>query len=174
MRISKQRHHFSRGIVARGCALISAVALLASLGFPAGQPGCGGGSTFAGFPRDLSAEQKQQRQAARLTQEQRILHVLNRLGFGARPGDIERVKAIGVENYINQQLQPEEIADAAAEAKVKDLSTLSMTTAELYEKFPQPGQLLKRLQRRGDLPADLAEAQKNRVKGTGKSATQNP
>ena len=160
--------------MARGFALISAVALLASPGSPAGQPGWGGGSTFAVFPRDLGAEQKQQRQAARLTEEQRILHVLNRLGFGARPGDFERVKAMGVENYINQQLHPEKIADAAAQAKVKDLSTLSMTTAELYEKFPQPGQLLKQLQRRGDLPADLAEAQKNRVKGTGKGATQNP
>src|SRR5437870_6954212 len=174
MRISKQRRNFSRGIVARGFALISAVALLASPGSPAGQPGWGGGSTFAVFPRDLGAEQKQQRQAARLTEEQRILHVLNRLGFGSRPGDFERVKAMGVENYINQQLHPGKIADAAAQAKVKDLSTLSMTTAELYEKFPQPGQLLKQLQRRGDLPADLAEAQKNRVKGTGKGATQNP
>jgi len=143
MRISKQRCDFARGIAARGLALISAVALLAS--------------TFAAFPGGVGAEQKQQRHAARLTEEQRILHVLNRLGFGARPGDVERVKAIGLENYINQQLSPEKIPDDAVEAKVKDLATLSMTTAELYEKFPQPGQLLKQLQRRGDLPADLFE-----------------
>ena len=30
-----------------------------------------------------------------------------------------------------------------------------MTTAELYEKYPQPQQLVRQLQRRGDLPADL-------------------
>ena len=36
----------------------------------------------------------------RLSDEQRIIHVLNRLGFGARPGDVERVKAMGLENYI--------------------------------------------------------------------------
>jgi uncharacterized protein (DUF1800 family) len=111
-----------------------------------------------------SGAQGQLRSKARLTEDQRILHVLNRLGFGARPGDLERVKAIGLNNYINQQLNPEKINDAVADAKVKNLPTLSMTTAELYEKYPQPGQLLRQLQRRGDLPADLAEAQKNRTK----------
>ena len=100
-----------------------------------------------------------------LTEEQRIIHVLNRLGFGARPGDVERVKAMGLENYINQQLSPEKIVDSVAENKVRELSVLNMTTAELYEKYPQPGQLLKQLQARGMLPDDLAEARENRVKG---------
>jgi uncharacterized protein (DUF1800 family) len=91
-----------------------------------------------------------------LTEEQRIIHVLNRLGFGARPGDVERVKSIGLENYINQQLTPAKIDDSVAENKVKDLSVLTMTTAELYEKYPQPGQLLRQLQAKGMLPGDLA------------------
>ncbi|HYX27782.1 MAG TPA: hypothetical protein VE863_04390, partial [Pyrinomonadaceae bacterium] len=34
---------------------------------------------------------------AALSADQRILHVLNRLGFGARPGDVNRVKAMGVD-----------------------------------------------------------------------------
>src|SRR5215212_4820893 len=105
-----------------------------------------------------------------LNEEQRILHVLNRLGFGARPGDVERVKTFGLENYINQQLSPEKIVDTVAENKVKELTVLNMTTAELYEKYPQPGQLLRQLQARGMLPADLAEARENRVKG-GKNST---
>ena len=107
------------------------------------------------------AQQKQKAKPA-LTEQQRIVHVLNRLGFGARPGDVERVKAIGVENYIQQQLNPEKIADPVAEAKLKNLSTLSMTTAQLYEKYPQPGMLLRQLERRGELPQDLADARKNR------------
>jgi uncharacterized protein (DUF1800 family) len=100
-----------------------------------------------------------------LTEDQRILHVLNRLGFGARPGDVARVKAMGVENYIAQQLFPEKINDAATEAKLQNLGSLRMTTAQLYEKYPQPGQLLRQLQRRNDLPADLAAARENRTKG---------
>jgi len=99
-----------------------------------------------------------------LTEEQRIVHVLNRLGFGARPGDVERVKAIGLENYINQQLNPEKISDSVAENKLRDLTALNLSTAELYEKYPQPGQLLRQLQARGVLPSDLAEARENRVK----------
>ena len=116
----------------------------------------------------VSAEKRAKSQ--NLTEEQRIVHVLNRLGFGARPGDVERVKAMGLENYINQQLNPEKISDTVAENKVRDLNVLNMSTAELYEKFPQPGQLLRQLQARGKLPADLAEARENRVKG-GKNST---
>src|SRR4030095_11860427 len=108
-----------------------------------------------------------------LTEEQRIVHVLNRLGFGARPGDVERVKALGLENYINQQLNPEKIADPVAEKKVRDPSVLNTTTADLYEKYPQPGQLLRQLQARGVLPENLAEARENRVKG-GANTTNNP
>jgi len=110
--------------------------------------------------------------AAKLSEDQRILHVLNRLGFGARPGDLERLKAMGVENYISQQLFPDKIDDATAETKLQNLETLRMSTAQLYEKYPQPGQLLRQLQRRGDLPADLAAARDNRAKG-GANATPN-
>jgi uncharacterized protein (DUF1800 family) len=107
-----------------------------------------------------------------LTEEQRIIHVLNRLGFGARPGDVGRVKAMGLDNYINQQLNPEKITDTVAENKVRDLSVLNMPTAELYEKYPQPGQLLRQLQARGMLPADVQEARENRVKGSANSMPQ--
>src|SRR5262245_35761913 len=114
---------------------------------------------------------KSKSRAASLTQEQRIFHVLNRLGFGARPGDVERVKAIGLESYINQQLNPAGIPDAALDAKLQDknLPTLAMSTSQLYEKYPQPGQLLRQLERRGDLPGDLASARDNRVKGANKN-----
>src|SRR5205085_1722427 len=112
----------------------------------------------------------ERKSAAKLNEDQRTLHVLNRLGFGARPGDLERVKALGIDNYINQQLWPEKIDDSASEAKLQNLETLRMTTAELYEKYPQPGQLLRQLQQRGALPADLAQARDNRVKGGANAA----
>ncbi len=118
---------------------------------------------LAGTPAvKVGAQNQQKSRAASLSENQRILHILNRLGFGARPGDVERVKAIGIDNYIYQQLQPEKISDTLAEGKVQHLATLKMTTAELYEKFPQPGQLLRQLQRSGELPSDLAAARDNR------------
>jgi uncharacterized protein (DUF1800 family) len=80
-----------------------------------------------------------------LTEEQKIIHVLNRLGFGARPGDVEKVKAIGLQKYIEQQLDPASIDDSVAENKVKGLEVFDMTTAEVFAKYPNPGALLKQL-----------------------------
>ncbi|HUQ31628.1 MAG TPA: DUF1800 domain-containing protein [Pyrinomonadaceae bacterium] len=100
--------------------------------------------------------QQQSQKAQRLTEEQRILHVLNRLGFGARPGDVERVRALGIERYIEQQLYPEKIQDAVADAKVKNLPALQLSTPELFAKYPQPAALLRVLERRGQVPQELA------------------
>lgn len=113
----------------------------------------------------VNAQQKQQVRKQRLSEDKLVLHVLNRLGFGARPGDVERVKAIGIENYIKQQLNPGSIQDEVAVAKVRNLSVLSMTTAELYAKYPNPGLLLRQLQREGKLPEDLANLRDNRGAG---------
>jgi uncharacterized protein (DUF1800 family) len=158
MRITKHtRNHPTAGIISRTAAFLSLFALLAST-----------------LSLGASAQRKSSTQKAGLTEDQHIQHVLNRLGFGARPGDVARVKAMGLDSYINQQLHPEKINDAIADAKVKNLATLNMTTAELYEKFPQPGQLLRQLERRGELPAELAAARDNRVKGGANAAPAEP
>lgn len=130
--------------------------------------------SFVALPNAASAQQKSSsKTAARLSEEQRIVHVLGRLGFGARPGDVERVRRIGLERYIETQLAPDKIADAGVEAKLRNLPSYWMTTAELYRKYPQPGQLLRALQRQGRLPADLAELRDNRKGGDDAAATKN-
>jgi uncharacterized protein (DUF1800 family) len=98
----------------------------------------------------------------RMTEEQRISHVLNRVAFGARPGDTERVAKMGVEKYLEQQLHPELIDDAAAEARLADLEVLKMSSGELLAKYPQPNFLIKQMQREGKLPSDLADLRDNR------------
>src|SRR5438067_3291893 len=130
-------------------------------------------SIFAGIVGAQNMSAGSAKGSSRLTEDQRILHVLSRLGFGARPGDVERVKAMGLDKYIELQLNPEKMDDSATEAKLQNLETLRMTSAELYEKYPQPGQLLKQLQKRNDLPADLAAARDNRVKGGANAAGAN-
>jgi len=94
-----------------------------------------------------------------LTEDQKIMHVLNRLGFGARPGDVERVKAIGLQKYIDQQLNPSAIDDSATEAKVKNLDVFNLSTSEIFAKYPNPGALLRQLQ--GVRPGQQAKAQQN-------------
>src|SRR5439155_14398515 len=144
-------------VMRRVGAILSLVALLAS--------------TFAAGISAQNMKAPASRSSAKLSEDQRILHVLNRLGFGARPGDVERVKAMGVDKYIEQQLSPDKIDDAVSEAKLQNLTTLRMTSAELYEKYPQPGQLLQQLQRRGALPAELAAAQQARTKAGANATT---
>ena len=68
-------------------------------------------STFATVTSGQGMRNSATKSSAKLSEDQRILHVLNRLGFGARPGDVERVKAMGVDKYIELQLNPEKIDD---------------------------------------------------------------
>ena len=98
--------------------------------------------------------------AKSLTEDQKILHVLNRLGYGARPGDVAKVKAMGIQKYIDQQLNPSTIPDTVAEAKVKNLDVFGMTTAELFAKYPNPGALLRQLEG-GKAAQANAQNQKN-------------
>jgi uncharacterized protein (DUF1800 family) len=74
-----------------------------------------------------------------LTGQQRALHALNRLTFGPRPGDVEKVMAMGVDKWIEQQLKPEEIEDSAVEARLAPYRTTRMKPAELVESFPPDG-----------------------------------
>src|SRR5207248_8228747 len=73
-----------------------------------------------------------------MTDDQRIAHVLSRLTFGARPGDFERVKALGVDAFIAQQLDPDSIDDTGAIAKLKKLPTLGMATPVIIEQYRPP------------------------------------
>lgn len=98
-----------------------------------------------------------------LTEDQKIIHVLNRLGFGARPGDVAKVKAIGLQKYIDQQLNPASIDDSVAEAKVKGLDIFNMSTAEVFAKYPNPGALLRQLEG-GRAAQANAQAQKTAAK----------
>jgi len=65
-------------------------------------------------------------------------HVLNRVAFGPRPGDLARVRALGVDRYIDQQLHPERLADAAVAARLAPLTTIGMSSHEIAEQFEQP------------------------------------
>ncbi len=65
-----------------------------------------------------------------------ILHVLNRLGFGPRPGDLDRVRAIGPERYVQEQLHPESIAiPGDLTERVNDYRTIHMSPIALFVEY---------------------------------------
>jgi uncharacterized protein (DUF1800 family) len=73
-----------------------------------------------------------------LSADEAILHALNRLAYGPRPGDVERVRQMGLAPWIDQQLNPSSIDDRAMDARLEQFPTLRMTTAKLLAEYPQP------------------------------------
>ena len=72
------------------------------------------------------------------TDEAAVNHVIDRMSFGVRPGDIDRVKTLGIEQYIDEQLHPERMADGGVDARLTDLPTLRMNSREIAEQFEVP------------------------------------
>ena len=118
------------------------------------------------FTASTNAQQMMAKTKAKpLTENQKILHVLNRLGFGARPGDVEKVKAVGINKYIEQQLSPSSINDAVAEAKVNKLDVIKMSNEELFAKYPNGNAVLRAVAQKNNLqPRDLQAVRPNRAR----------
>jgi uncharacterized protein (DUF1800 family) len=72
--------------------------------------------------------------------DRRDVQVLSRLTFGARPADLDTIKKIGVSEYVDQQLSPDDIDDSALQKRLDKLPTLTLsnpTIAQLYNP-PKP------------------------------------
>jgi uncharacterized protein (DUF1800 family) len=96
---------------------------------------------------------------ADLSADEAILHALNRLAYGPRPGDIERIHQTGLAKWIDRQLNPNSIDDKAVEARISNLPTLHLSTAKLIEEYPQPKQAAKLAEKKGQQSgADAAAA----------------
>jgi uncharacterized protein (DUF1800 family) len=77
-----------------------------------------------------------------------VVHVLNRLGFGPRPGDVERLQQVGLERYIQDQLQPTAIPQSAALTReIASLDLIPLAPNQLIRQYDQ-------------LPKDATEEQR--------------
>jgi uncharacterized protein (DUF1800 family) len=85
-----------------------------------------------------------------LNADQQIAQALSRLTFGARSGDAERVKEMGVDRWIDLQLHPERIADTATDQFLTHYETLTLSSADLYKQYP-PAALLRAVARRDSM-----------------------
>src|SRR4029077_17833105 len=128
--ISATPRSFLAAILSFACVLSLSVELPASAANPAAakdkKPKAD--PSFKGLPiTELSADEA-------------ILHALNRLAYGPRPGDVERVRQLGLAKWIEQQLNPNSIDDKAVEARLQDYPTLRLSTANLIAQYPRPKQ----------------------------------
>ncbi len=90
-----------------------------------------------------------------MTPDQKALHALNRLTFGPRPGDLDQIKQIGVDKWIDQQLHPETIAEnPILLEKLAPLDTLDMSTQAMLQKYPSPQMIKQMADGKQPLPQD--------------------
>ena len=82
-----------------------------------------------------------------------IVHVLNRIGFGPSPGDVARVREIGLAAYIGQQLNPSSLTDSAISTRLAEFKTLSMSTRDLAREYYIPSQMQRRETQRAQAAA---------------------
>jgi uncharacterized protein (DUF1800 family) len=110
--------------------------------------------------------------------DEAILHALNRLAYGPRPGDMERVRQMGLAKWIEEQLNPGSIDDKTMEARLENYPTLRLSTAKLIAEYPQPKQVEKQVekqaqaraqqeQRRADAAAAVVEKDMQSSQGQG-------
>ncbi len=78
-----------------------------------------------------------------LLPDEQVQQVLNRLTFGARPGDAEKVRAMGIDKWIDLQLNPDRISDPPGDDIIKNYSVFSTPTGDIVGQFEE----LQRLQR---------------------------
>src|SRR5713226_3221374 len=78
--------------------------------------------------------------AAPLSEDAKVQHALDRLTFGARPGDVDQVQRIGIKQWIDLQLHPEKIAEnPALEVKLKPLESLRLSAEDLAKDYGKAG-----------------------------------
>src|ERR1700722_19059039 len=92
----------------------------------------------------------------KLSKDDQILHALDRLAFGPRPGDVERVKKIGLKKWIDQQLHPERLAEnPVLEAQLQVLESLRMTPLEALQHYPSQQTIRAIANGKQKMPDDL-------------------
>jgi uncharacterized protein (DUF1800 family) len=91
----------------------------------------------------------------KLTKDQEILHALNRLTFGPRPGDVEAVRKMGLKKWIDQQLHPHRITQNPVLAqRLAPLESLQMNNQQLVQNYPPPQYIMAVATGRAPMPDD--------------------
>src|SRR6202162_2099212 len=106
-------------------------------------------------PKSTKPAQNEKLFQKSLNKNDQILHALDRLTFGPRPGDVDHLKKIGLKNWIDQQLHPEALKENfALEAQLLPLESLRMTPMEAVQRYPPPQMIKAIADGKQQLPED--------------------
>src|SRR5665213_652911 len=92
-------------------------------------------ATGAGAQKPGAAPMSASAQSRELLPDEQVQQVLNRLTFGARPGDAERVRAMGVDAWIDAQLHPDRIDNGAVDALMSKYAVFNMKTPDIIHDY---------------------------------------
>jgi uncharacterized protein (DUF1800 family) len=138
--------------------VLGAVALLSAPGADAGNTDTKTGSSDS-TQIVLDKKFKGNLPITALTADEATLHALNRLGYGPRPGDIERIRKMGLEKWVEQQLHPDSISDSELDERLQKYPTILMSSTRLLDEFPPPNQAVKK---EGITKAEFKEQQQEK------------
>jgi uncharacterized protein (DUF1800 family) len=93
-----------------------------------------------------------------------IVHVLNRLAYGPRPGDVDTVRTTGLSRWIEQQLEPSRIDDPVVAAKLAGLKTASLSARELLAGYELPREARREIQQKRAELDDASEEDMRRAR----------
>src|SRR5438132_1237914 len=123
----------------------------------------------AGWPTVVGAQH-----AAPLTPQDSALHVLNRLAYGPRPGEIERVARAGVLRWIDAQLAPDKIDDQIVARREREFDVLKSDRGDLARLYAEVQRARQERKRMGDTAADKPDDSPVALKGRRPAARSGP
>jgi uncharacterized protein (DUF1800 family) len=88
-----------------------------------------------------------------LSERDAIVHVLDRLAFGPRAGDVGRIQAAGLARWLDEQLHPEGKPDPDVEARLKPFASLTLSAWELLSRYPDAALQKQIAERQKDMAA---------------------
>ncbi len=112
-----------------------------------------------------------------VSEDDKIVHALNRLGYGPRPGDVEKVKAMGLSRYIDRQLAPERIDDSAVDKKLASFTTLQLSGDQLAAEYhslmqsAKEAQQLRKQRKKQESTANMAAGKADTQPGADTATT---
>ncbi len=91
----------------------------------------------------------------KLEKEDRLRHALDRLTFGPRPGDFDRIQSLGLKKWLDAQLHPEKVAESPVlQAGLRPFESLGLSIHETYLRYPSPQMIAAVARGNGALPDD--------------------
>jgi uncharacterized protein (DUF1800 family) len=117
-------------------------------------------SMLANEPAPAQPKARPERSAYSSTQlhgDARILQALNRFTFGPEPGELEGIRAEGLDKWFNEQLHPKSIDESKLYTRLAQFPAMQMSLPDLTSRYPSNALLRMAMKGMVQIPSDPIE-----------------